>query len=211
MVTGYVGKDIRPKQISSEIGTDYIVSGSVQRLDNRVRINVQLVDARIERVLWGDLYEGEAEKIFEIQDQLTSSVLTALSVRLAPREKAILATRATDSVKAYEHYLKGLERHGRRTREQNELAKKSFQNAIKLDSKFAKAYAGIALAYSREAIDGWADDPIRSLELAKKSVESAAALDPTLPQVHFVKGQVELFRRRHKEAIAATQAGYPNQ
>ena len=205
LVTGYMGKDIRPKQIFSEIGADYIVSGSVQRLETRVRINVQLVDARVERILWGDKYEGEANKIFEIQDQLASSVLAALSVQLAPGEKAILATRATDSVKAYEHYLKGLERHGRRTREQNQLAKKSFQNAIGLDSKFAKAYTGLALAYSREAIDGWTSDPIRSLELAKKSVERAAALDPTLPQVHFVKGQVELFRRRHKEAIAAVQ------
>ena len=117
----------------------------------------------------------------------------------------MLARRPTTSVTAYDHYLRGLEEHGRRSSEQNRSARAHFERAIELDPRFARAYAGLALTHSRDAIDGWTLTPSRSIEQAAEWADRAAAMDPSLPQVHFVSGQVDLFRRRHREAVEATR------
>ena len=74
-----------------------------------------------------------------------------------------------------------------------------------MDPAFARAYAGLAMTHSREAIDGWTASPSRSLELAAELADKASRIDSSIPQVHFVSGQVDLFRRWHVQAIEATQ------
>jgi TolB-like protein/DNA-binding winged helix-turn-helix (wHTH) protein/Tfp pilus assembly protein PilF len=194
-------------QISAELDVDYLVVGSVQRQASTLRINVQLIEPRVERALWGERYTGVTDDVFDIQDRLAAAVIAALKVKLGPSERAILAERPTVSVLAYDHYLRGLEDHGSRNQAQNLSARAEFEQAIGLDPSFARAYAGLALTYARDAIDGWASNPAGALELAAGLADEAARMDPSLPQVHFVKGQVELFRRRHGRAtIAATRA-----
>jgi len=109
------------------------------------------------------------------------------------------------SVAAYDSYLQGLEAHGHRSREQNLLAKRHFQRALELDPTFARAYTGLAMTHARDAMDGWVTTPLPSLEQAAEFAEKAAAINASLPQVHFVRGLVDLFRRRHLPAIAAAQ------
>ena len=140
-----------------------------------------------------------------MQDSITAAVITALEIELAPPERAFLARRPTASIVAYDHYLRGLEDHGRRSKGQNLSARDHFQQAIALDPSFARAYAGLALTHSRDAIDGWTETPLRSLERAADLAQKAAGMDPTLAQVHFVNGQVDLFRRRHEQAVKATE------
>jgi TolB-like protein/DNA-binding winged helix-turn-helix (wHTH) protein/Tfp pilus assembly protein PilF len=192
-------------KISAELEVDYLVIGSVQRQASTLRINVQLIEASTERALWGERYAGLMNDVFDMQDKLTAAVIAALKVELAPSERAILATRPAVSVLAYDHYLRGLEEHGSRTQAQNLSARAQFEEAIALDPSFARAHAGLALTYSREAIDGWATNPAEALELAAGLADQAARMDPSLPQVYFVKGQVELFRRRHERAIVAAE------
>jgi TolB-like protein len=193
----------RPREISAELKADYIVDGSVQRQGNKLRFNVQLVEGRSERVFWSNRYDGSANDVFGLQDALVVDVLAALRVRLTPDEKASLARRPTISIEAYDQYLQGIEQQGRRSREDNLTAKIHLKHAIKLDPGFARAYAGLAMAHSRDAIDGWVADPLNSLEMAKEMALKAARIDPSIPQVQFVKGQIELFRRRYVQAIAA--------
>ena len=204
-VFAYKDSDAAPRQISAELAVDYVVVGSVQRSGQRLRVNVQLVDADDEHALWGERYEGALDDVFEVQDRLTAAVISALRIELPPAEREFLARRPTVSVAAYDHYLRGLESHGHRSREQNLLAREHFLRAIELDPEFARAYTGLAMTHSRDAIDGWVPTPSRSLEQAAELAGRAAAMDPTLPQVHFVSGQVDLFRRRHLEAIAAAE------
>ncbi len=204
-VFAYKGSTAGPRQISAELDVDYVVVGSVQRQATTLRINVQLIEARVDRALWGERYTGLLTDVFDMQDQLASGVIAALQVELAPAERASLANRPTASVAAYDHYLRGLEDHGSRTEAQNLSARGHFEQAIELDPGFARAYAGLALTHSRDAIDGWTATPSRSLEVAAQLADKAARMDPLLPQVHFVTGQVDLFRRRHEQAIAAAQ------
>ena len=204
-VFAYKDSKDAPRQISAELGVDFVVVGSVQRLGDQLRVNVQLIEADLERALWGERYVGRMEDVFDVQDKVARAVIAALKVELAPAERAVLAKRPTASVVAYDHYLRGLEYHGRRSKEQNLAARAQFEKAVELDPAFARAYAGLALTHSRDAIDGWTSTPSQSLTLAAELAERAAHMDPSLAQVHFVTGQVDLFQRRHVEAIEAAE------
>ena len=183
-VFAYRNSKEEPGEIAAELGVDYVVTGSVQRSADRLRINVQIIEPGLEHALWGERYDGAVKDIFEVQDELVQAVVEALEIELAPIERAILARRPTASVAAYDYYLRGLEDHGHRSREQNLSARAHFRRAIEIDLSFARAYGGLALTYSREAIDGWTANSYQSLDQAVKLADKAATMDPSLPQVH---------------------------
>jgi len=199
------GTGAAQRQTSAGMDPDYLVVGSVQRLGDRLRINVQIIESDVERALWGERYDGRIGDVFEVQDRLTEAVTAALRVELSPRERLLLAKRPTASVVAYDHYLRGFQEHGGRSQAQNLAARDHFETAIGLDPAFARAYAGLAMTHSRDAIDGWTTTPSRSLALAEELANKAAEMDPALPQVHFVAGQIALFQGRHLAAIEATE------
>lgn len=203
-VFSYQDSEAGPRQISAELGVDYVVIGNIQHQGERLRVNVQLIEADVEQALWGERYEGVIGDIFSIQDELTAAVVAALEIELDPAERVLLAKRPTASIAAYDHYLRGVETHGHRSKDQNQTARVHFQKAIDLDPNFARAHAGLALTHSRDAIDGWSTNPQRSLEQAAAIADKAAEMDPWVPQVHFVRGQVGLFRGRHEQAFEAS-------
>ena len=194
-----------PALVPSDLDTDYLVTGSVQRLQQALRINVRLIKARGRQALWGERYVGKMNDVFAMQDRIATAVVSALEIELAPDEQQRLFSRSTASVAAYDAYLRGLEAHGRRSEAQNRVARRYFDEAVALDAQFARAYTGIALTYSREAIDGWTPNPSDSLKQAANYADTAASIDSSLPQVHFVTGQIRLFQGRHKEAVAAAE------
>jgi TolB-like protein/DNA-binding winged helix-turn-helix (wHTH) protein/Tfp pilus assembly protein PilF len=190
---------------SSDLDVDYFVTGSVQRLQQVLRINVRLIEVQGGQALWGERYVGKLGDIFAIQDRITTAVAAALEIELAPDERTRLAARSTVSIAAYDAYLRGLEAHGGRSEAQNQAARGHFEDAVALDPQFAPAYAGLALTYSREAIDGWTSDPTQSLAQATRYADKGASQDAQLPQVHFVTGQIRLFQRRHAAAATAAE------
>lgn len=190
---------------SMSLDVDYVVLGSVQRSGDRLRVNIQLFEASAERAVWGERYDGLMQDVFSLQDRLSSELIRTLKVELGPIERDALAKRPTRSVEAYDQFLRGLSAHGHRSSGENLTAKDHFRRAIELDPTFARAYAGLAMAHSRDAIDGWTSQPLDSLVLAKELVDKAESLDASLPQVHFVTGQIELFQRDHRAALKAAQ------
>lgn len=204
-VFSYKDSVSRTRKISQELNADYVVRGSVQRQGERVRVNAQLIEAASERALWAERYDSELSDVFKLQDQVATTLVAALRIELAPGERDIFSRYPTASVKAYDLFLRGLEEYGHRTPDSNRSALGHFEQALELDSKFARAAAGLALVHSRDAIDGWTTSPNRSLDLALESAGVAAGINPAVPQVHFVAGQVALFRGQHAEAIEATQ------
>jgi adenylate cyclase len=201
----YRDTDAEPAGVSSMLDVDYLVTGSVQRLEQTLRINVRLIGARGGQALWGERYVGKLSDLFSMQDRIATAVVSALELELAPDEQRKLASRSTASIAAYDAYLRGLEAHGGRSEAQNRIARSHFGEAVALDPQFARSYAGLALTYSREAIDGWTSNPSNSLTQAARYADKAASIDSLLPQVHFVTGQIRLFQYRHGEAIAAAE------
>ncbi len=189
--------------IASELGVLYLIRGGVQRIGERILINVRLLEAVSGQTLWAERFVGDTSRLFQIQDEVVQGIAQALPVSLALPAQHFRRSGATQSIAAYDELLRGQERYGRRTPEDNRIARWHFERAIELDPTFARAYAGLALAWSRLAIDGWTADAEGALGQAKEYAEEAAFLDPSVPQIHFVRGQVALFEGRHARAAEA--------
>jgi len=202
-VFGYRETSADDRAIAAELGVRYLIRGGVQRVDDRVRINVRLLQAERGLTLWAERFVGQVGSLFQMQEQVVRGITSALPEHLALSGRPITRSGATDSIAAYDAFLRGLERYGRRTPEDNRVARDHFERAIALDPGFARAYAGLALAWSRLAIDGWTDDPEAALAKAAAFAEQAASIDPSVPQIHFVRGQVALFEGEHERAAAA--------
>ena len=205
-VFGYRETEVDDRVIASELGVLYLIRGGVQRAGDRVRINVRLLETTRGRTLWAERFVGDAGSVFQIQDEVVERIAAALQVRLTQSMLPLRRSGATKSIAAYDEFLRGQERYGRRTPGDNRVAQLHFERAIALDPSFARAYAGLALTWSRLAIDGWATDADKVLTKAAEYARKAAAIDPSIPQIQFVRAQVELFRGKHERAAAAATA-----
>jgi TolB-like protein/DNA-binding winged helix-turn-helix (wHTH) protein len=194
------------RAIAAELGVRYLIRGGVQRIGERIRINVRLLEAERGQALWAERFSGDTSRLFQIQDDVVAGIAGALSRRLALPHARLERTGATESIAAYDEFLRGRERYGRLTPEDNRMAQLHFERALALDPGFARARAGLALSWSRSAIDGWTDDPKGALSQAAGFAEGAASIDPSVPQIHFVRAQVELFRGDYEGAAAAATA-----
>src|SRR5262249_21374391 len=155
----YKGKAIKPQQVGQELGVRYVLEGSVQKAEARVRINAQLVDATTGQHLWAERYDRELKDIFALQDELAQRIVGALQVKLTTGEQGRIGRVPTNNLEAYDYYLRGMEYAGRLTKEANAQAQQLFEKAIELDPQFARAYMVLALTHVREWIWVWSLDP----------------------------------------------------
>ena len=161
----YKGRAVDVKQVGRELGVRYVLEGSVRKAANRVRITGQLVDAATGAHLWADRFDGALEDIFDLQDQVTGSVVTAIAPKLERAEIERAKRKPTESLDAYDYYLRGLESFYIQTRESMTEARRLFQKAIDLDPGFASAYAMAAYCFAVRKASGWVTD--RALEVAE--------------------------------------------
>jgi TolB-like protein/DNA-binding winged helix-turn-helix (wHTH) protein len=204
-VFAYKGSDAAPDSIARDLGVGFLLRGSVRRDDRKLRLNARLIDARNGQSIWAERYDRELTDIFRIQDELAARIVFALQLELAPEEQRRLAAGEAVSVAAYDELLRGLDHYGRRSFEDNELAKAHFRRAIELDPDYARAYAALALAWSRDAVDGWAPMTEAAMARAQTLVAQAVRLDPEVPQIYFIRAQLALYRGDHAEAIRQTE------
>ncbi|MGB5199408.1 MAG: winged helix-turn-helix domain-containing protein [Sedimenticolaceae bacterium] len=189
-------------QIGAEVGARYIVRGSVQRAGGRVRVNVRLIDAVENRIRWTERYDRKLADIFQMQDDITTRVVSALEVELSPGERQRLTRQYAASIEAYDEFLRGLDQLGRRSGSANVEAKTHFRNAIRLEPRFARAYAGLAQAYSQDAVYDRGPSVKASLDEAELLARKALEIDENIPQVRFVIGMVEMFKGNLDAATA---------
>lgn len=131
-----------------------LIRGGVQRAVDRLQINVRLHRADRGRTLGAQRFAGEAGALFEIQERIVAGIARALPDNLSLPSRPVRRRGATRSIAAYDEFLRGLERYGRRTPDDNAVVRRHLERAIALDPGFARAHAGLALAWSRLAIDG---------------------------------------------------------
>lgn len=151
----YKGRAVDAKQVGHELGVRYILEGSVRKAGNRVRITGQLIDTTTGAHLWADRFEGGIEDIFDLQDQVTMKVVGAIAPRLEQAEIERAKRKPTESLDAYDYFLRGMAGVHQVTREANQEALTYFRRAIELDPNFASAYGMIARCYSQRKVYGW--------------------------------------------------------
>ena len=172
----YKGKAVDVKQIGRELSVRYVLEGSVRKAANRVRITAQLIDAASGVHLWADRFDGAIEDIFDLQDQVTTSVVGAITPTVEQAEIGRAVLKPTESLDAYDHYMRGLASQYQWTSEATNEALRHYYKAIELDPKFALAYALATSCYSWRKMNGWVTDPAREITETKRLAERATQL-----------------------------------
>jgi TolB-like protein len=144
----YKNRDIDVKQIGRDLGVRYILEGSVRKSASRVRIAVQLIDTAAGAHIWADRFDGALEDIFDLQDQLSARIVCAISPKLEQAEIARAKRKPTESLHAYDYYLRGLASFYHGSRRSTAEALELFKTAFQLDPGFASAYAMAAWCYA---------------------------------------------------------------
>ena len=143
----YKGRVVDVKQVGRELGVRYVLEGSVRRAANRVRISGHLIDTSTGTHLWADHFDGGTEDIFDLQDQVTARVVGAIAPKLEQAEIERARRKPTESMDAYDYFLRGMASYHRWTKDDNEEALQLFYRAIELDPNFASAYGMAARCY----------------------------------------------------------------
>jgi TolB-like protein len=176
----YKGRAVDVKQVGRELGVGYVLEGSVRKAGNRVRITAQLIDASTGAHLWADCFEGTLDDIFDLQDRATVNVVGAIAPQLEWAEIERAKHKTTESLDAYDHYLRGIASHHRGTREfnreANEEALRLFYSAIELDPEFSSAYGMAASCYCPRKQNGWMGNRVQEIAEAQRLARRAAEL-----------------------------------
>ena len=172
----YKGRSVDVKQVGRELGVRYVLEGSVRKAANKVRIAGQLVDTSLGIHLWADRFDGLLEDIFDLQDKLTASVVGAIAPKLEQAEIERAKRKPTESLDAYDLYLRGIASIYQYTRQGFEDALRLFYRAIELDPDFAAPYGMAARCYARYKTDGWTTDRPRQIAETVRLARSAAKL-----------------------------------
>jgi len=151
----FKNKSVTPQEVASKLGVKYVLEGSVRRINDDVRINVQLIDAVTGGHLWAQRYDEKLDNVFALQDQITHKITQAMSVALTPQEQLALEVDETISTAAYEQYLKGLEHFRRQTPSDFGKARGYWEQAVAIDPDFYEAYAALAALYWEPRVREW--------------------------------------------------------
>ena len=190
-------KDV--KAIGRELGTRYILAGSVRKFQDNLRIAVELVDVEADAQLWAETYKGKLSDVFDIQEQVSKQIVDALMVKLTPKEQIVLTKRPTLNAQAFDCNLRARDSMYRFTKNGVQIAVELFQKAIEYDARYADAYAGLSEAYAHlyQQFD-------RNETLLDKAMEAglkALMYDPSLSEAYSALGLVYLHKKSTAEAL----------
>ena len=185
----YASRPENLSQIARELGVAHILEGSVQRSGNKVRINVQLIEAATDSHLWADTFDRTLDDVFAVESEVAQKIADSLAANLSRDERAALAQKPTDVPAAYEAYLKAraLNTHNIQTRQQADAVLDAYREAVRLDPKFALAWAELAREYFRTTWTGL--DTTGELRIeGERSLARASELAPDSPQSAIARG-----------------------
>jgi TolB-like protein/DNA-binding winged helix-turn-helix (wHTH) protein/Flp pilus assembly protein TadD len=201
----YKDQPLALKSVAEALGVRYVLEGSVRRSGDDLRINAKLIDTETGSHLWAERYDRRVQDIFTVQDDVTRNIVTALALTLTDDERKHVARRYTRSVEAYDLFLQGQSFYARSTKEDNAQARELYRQAIKLDPRFARAHAALALTHAEDFRYGWSADPAASINKAIVLARQAVALDDSIPQTFWASGYVYVANKQFNEGVAAAE------
>lgn len=182
-VMRYKGKNTDIDQIARELEVDAVMSGRVSQRGEDLTISVELVDARTKKLIWAEKYDRKMSDLLATQREIATAITQKLELKLSGNDAKGITKRYTDSNDAYQLYLKGRYSFAKRTKDDTLRAIEYFRQAIKLDPKFALAYARISETYGSMPAYPYLS-PKEAFPQAKAAAQQALEIDPTLPEAH---------------------------
>jgi serine/threonine protein kinase/Flp pilus assembly protein TadD len=198
----YKGTNKDIKTIGRELGTRYILAGSVRKFQENLRITVELIDVESDAQLWAETYKGKLADVFDIQENVSKQIVDMLMVKLTPSEKIVLTKRSTINAEAFDCYLRARDFLYQRSKKSMLFAVQLFQKAIELDPRYAEAYAGLGETYSSLYLDAerneiWLD---KAIEAGLR----ALMYDPTLSEAYAALGLSYFNKQLYDDAVTAS-------
>jgi len=202
----YKGKDFKIPEVAKELNVRYVLEGSVQRSGDKIRIRAQLIDGQTDHHVWAESYDGVMDDIFELEDKITGKIVSALAIKLSPDEQKRISSKGTDNHFAYEVFLKGRDHYNKMTPDDLIEAVGYFEQAIKFDPNYSRAYAMLGMTYN-SAWDFGFNEFFKKFSITYNGSKlkaihylKLAMRNPTYEAYSFA-AQVELDLRNYKKMI----------
>jgi TolB-like protein/tRNA A-37 threonylcarbamoyl transferase component Bud32/Tfp pilus assembly protein PilF len=189
----YQSKPRNLREIGKQLGVTNILEGSVQKVADQVRVNVQLIKAQTDSHLWADTYDRKTNDIFSVESEIARRIAESLQAKLSGREQQALAVNPPNNPEAYDAYLRGLsfETRSRFSVDTQKKATEFYERAVQLDPNFALAWAHLcradALVYFNHADNSYAE----RRDAAKRALDNAQRLEPNSPQTQLALGSYQ--------------------
>jgi adenylate cyclase len=199
----YKGQTVDIKKVGEELGVRYVVEGSVRKSGRRVRVTAQLIRADTNHHIMARRYDRDLSDLFELQDELVSTIAGAIEPEILKFERERIAERPQHNEDAYEVYQWGLFHHYRQNKADNVEAQTYFRQALAIEPQYPQATAALSITLSAAAMTGWAEHADACFEDAYVLAPRAVSLDPRYPNAHFALGLICMWTSRVDRAMAA--------
>ncbi len=202
----YKGRAVDVKQVAGELGVRYVLEGSVRKGGARLRITAQLIDGATGNHVWARRYDRELADIFELQDEITETIVGAIEPELGKAERKRAKSKKPGNLDARDVYQRGMSHLYRYTKADLAEARTLFGQAAELDAELGAACSGLAEAYYFEVVYGFAESVSDNREKALEPARRAVAIDAEDAGAHCTLGRVHYLRREHDAAIPELEA-----
>jgi adenylate cyclase len=197
----YKGKAVKIQQVAEELGVRYVLEGSIQKTEDRVRITAQLIDAIKGEHIWAERYDRDLKDLFALQDEITIKIITALKVQLTEGGEIIVEGAGTDNLDAYLKYMQAQEQMRQWNKEGNALSRKFAKEAVSFDPEYADAYLMLSATHLMDMMYGSTESLEQSLKQAEELVQKAISLRGTYADARAFLGRIYLTKRQYDKAI----------
>jgi adenylate cyclase len=201
----YKGQAVEVTQVARELGVRYVLEGSVRKAGGRVRVTAQLVDAITGKYVWAERYDRDLADIFELQDEMTQTIVAAVEPELGAAERERAVHKPPEKLDAWETYQRGLWHMWSYTKDDNAKAPHLLRRAHELEPGFAAAYAHEAYSHYINVIMGWAEDPDSTLAAGMAAAKKALTLDDKDAVAYVAAGRLHMMLGEHDASIAALE------
>jgi TolB-like protein/class 3 adenylate cyclase len=197
----YKGKAVKIQTVAEELGVRYVLEGSVQKSEDKIRILAQLIDATTGRHIWSERYDRDLKDLFALQDEIAKQIMTALQVQLTEGEYARAIARGTSNLQANEYWWRAEKHFFRFIKEDNAKAREWAEKAIESDPNFSGAWSLLGWTHYMDVNLGWSDSPAESVKRAGECAQKALALDDSNAKAYALVSSIRTLQRKHDEAI----------
>jgi len=195
---GAVGDE---RRAGAELGVRYVLTGSVRRAGKRVRISARLIDGPDGHHIWAENYDRDIDDVFEVQDEITQCIVTAVAPQFLTTEMQRARRRDVQDLDAWGYVVRAHAHLARLNKTDNSEARELLAKAIARDPDSAWVYTGLTISHAQDALWGWSVSRVQSILAAQQNAERAIGLDDGDAQAYAVIGLVRLVSRRHVAAI----------
>jgi len=202
--------DLSPQDAAREMGVRYVLEGSVRRVGEQVRISTQLTDCQSGHILWSDQYDRIAKDTFQLLDEITAKVLTAINVKLVVGEPARVWHKTLSDLKSLENFYRGINEFFKMNGEALSHARHYFEKVTEVHPELSIGPTWVALTHWYDFQRGWSDNPDEAMKSARFWAERASAMEDADGQAHTVLSHVYLLERRFDDALTAGRGAIAN-